>query len=453
MSASARHAVLRRQAQALIDAAREAVDPRRLTCTHLKRDASHVTLAGLRWRVGSGRLLVVAAGKAAVAMAQAAHDVLGDAVDEWLLVVPRSPRIAALAELRRAWAGRPLSVHEAGHPIPDGQGQRAARQVLARARVLGRDDLLLVLLSGGASALLPAPVPGVRLRDKAMCTRLLMHAGASIAELNALRKHLSQIKGGGLARAAAPARVVTLALSDVVGNDPTVIGSGPTSPDPSTFGDVLRTLLRRGLWQRVPRAVRAYLRAGARGLHVETLGRGELALRRNRVRVFGGPRALALAARDAARARGLRACLLTTSLEGEARAVGRVLAQRFAAACARAPRTGRVWIAAGETTVRVRGRGCGGRNQELALAASLPLATSPVPALCMAWASDGRDGACDAAGGWTDEHTLQRLGEHGLSLQRTLRHNDSNGTLARLGQTLAGGATGTNAADLVLFLA
>ena len=260
----------------------------------------------------------------------------------------------------------------ASHPVPDARGVAAALEVESLARGLGREDVLLVLLSGGASALLPAPADGLTLEDKAATTRLLLRAGATIQELNAVRKHLSRLKGGGLARAAHPAQVVTLVLSDVVGDDLSTIASGPTVPDPTTYAAALAVLERRGVLEAAPRAVVQQARDGARGALPETPKPRDRAFRRTLTRVVGSNRLSIEAAARAARRRGLRPVVLTTRLEGEAREAARVLVAilRECVESGRPAAPPVCLLAGGETTVTVRGEGQGGRNQELAVAAA-----------------------------------------------------------------------------------
>jgi hydroxypyruvate reductase len=332
----------------------------------------------------------------------------------------------------------------------------AAGEVVALARELGRDDLLLVLLSGGASALLPSPAAGITLEDKARTTTLLLRAGATIHETNVVRKHLSWLKGGGLARAAAPARVVTLVLSDVVGDDLSTIASGPTVPDPTTFSDALEVLGRRGILDGVPASVRARLQAGARGELPETPKPGEAAFRRVATRIVGSNRLSVEAAAREARRQGLRPLVLTTRLEGEAREAARVLVAvlRECVESARPAAPPLCLLAGGETTVTVRGDGQGGRNQELAVAAALALDAFPVPAVVASLATDGVDGASDAAGGIADDTTVSRAAALGLAPAAAfLAASDTRNYLGPLGDLVVTGPTGTNVVDLVILLA
>jgi hydroxypyruvate reductase len=340
-----------------------------------------------------------------------------------------------------------VQVIEAGHPVPDRRGQAASGRLLELAARAGPNALVLFLVSGGGSALAPAPAPPVTLEEKQAVTRLLLAAGAPIGELNAVRKHLSLLKGGLLARAAAPATVVTLALSDVIGDPLDVIASGPTAPDPTTFGDALDVLRRRGLTKRVPPSVSARLRAGARGEVAETPKPGEAVFQRVTNMVLGNNRLVTAAAVAAAERLGYRARLLTRELQGEAREVARDLvaqARRLAPpACL---------VAGGETTVTVRGRGRGGRCQEFALAAALEL--TPADGLTvLAAGTDGTDGPTDAAGGLVDAGTAERGARAGADARAALADNDAHGFLARSGDLVVSGPTNTNLLDLYIVLA
>jgi hydroxypyruvate reductase len=392
---------------------------------------------------GPGRLVVLALGKAAFPMAAAAEAVMGDAISDGLAVGVSEP-----PPLRRL---RPLV---AGHPVPDARGVAAAEEVERLASGLGRDDVLVVLLSGGASALLPAPVAGISLAEKAALTARLMRAGASIHEMNAVRKHLSRLKGGGLARCAAPAQVVALVLSDVVGDDLGTIASGPVSPDPTTYQDALDVLAARGALEVAPAATR-HLRAGARGDVPETPKAGAREFRRVTAEVIGSNRiTVAAAAREARRA-GLRPLVLTTTLEGEAREVAPALVSvlRECMTSGRPARPPVCLLAGGETTVTVRGDGRGGRNQEIAVAAVEPLARCPAEAVLASLATDGVDGASDAAGGIVDGASAARARALGLAPAAAfLAASDSSGFLAPLGDLIMTGPTGTNVVDLTVLL-
>ena len=391
-----------------------------------------------------GRLVLLAVGKAAVAMAGAAEARLGTRLSEGL-VVTTAPAPSTSEPLMSR-------VRVAGHPVPDKRGLGAAREAEALLDGLGRDDVLLLLLSGGASALLPAPSLGLRLEHKARTTSLLLRAGATIQELNTVRKHLSRLKGGGLARRAAPARVFSLVLSDVVGDDLSTIASGPTVPDPTTFAEALGVLEKRRVLLKVPLPVRRHLEAGARGQAPETPKSGDPAFRRTVTHVIGGNRrSVRAAAREASRL-GLRPVILTTRLEGEAREVALCLVAILREGAE--TRRPTCLLAGGETTVTVLGEGRGGRNQELAVAAAQPLDGFSVPAVVASLATDGIDGMSDAAGGVADDQSVRRAKALGLpSPGAFLERSDSRSFLGPLGDLILTGPTGTNVVDITVLLA
>jgi len=436
---------LRRAAASILAAGLRAADPDLLVRQNLRRVGRRLLVAGRSVDLSRGRLAVVAAGKAAGTMARAAEAMLRDRTFEALAVAPPgspAPRRARLVV--------------AGHPTPDSRGAKAAEEVLALADGLGEDDVLLVLLSGGASALLPAPVPGVSLQDKAALTTALMRAGATIHELNTVRKHLSRIKGGGLARAAAPARVVCLVLSDVVGDDLSTIASGPTVPDPTTYADAIGVLRRRGVYDSAPASIRRHLEAGARGDVAETAKPGHALFARVATHIIGSNRLAVSAAEAEARRLGLSARVLTTSLEGEAREAARVLVAvlRECVESGRPAAPPVCLLAGGETTVTVRGPGRGGRNQEMVVAAVDPLSRMPVHAVMASLATDGVDGASDAAGGVVDQETAAAAAELGLAPPAAfLAASDTTSFLGPVGGLIVTGPTGTNVVDLTLLLA
>ncbi|OGK96328.1 MAG: hypothetical protein A2W08_10685 [Candidatus Rokubacteria bacterium RBG_16_73_20] len=413
----------RDDARVLWQAALAAGDPAPLVRRHLAA-------------VDARRVLVLGCGKASGAMARAAEETLGERIADGFVVV-KDGYTVPLARVRLA---------EAGHPVPDARGLAASARLLELARGAGEADLVLFLVSGGGSALTPAPAPPVTLAEKREVTRLLLAAGATIAELNAVRKHLSRFKGGQLARAARPASVLTLALSDVIGDPLDVIASGPTAPDPTTFRDALDVLEARGLGARAPASVRERLEAGRRGALEETPKPGDRVFERVENVVVGNNALVTDAALAAAGRLGYRAELLTRALEGEARHVARDLVARARRLPPRA-----CLIAGGETTVTVRGRGRGGRCQELALAAALEL-TSGEPLTLLAAGTDGTDGPTDAAGAIVDAGTVGRARAAGADPWRALDDNDAHTLLAASGDLLVTGPTNTNLLDLYLVL-
>ena len=391
----------------------------------------------------AGRVVVVGAGKASGAMAAAVEEAWGERVTGGLVVV----KDGHLAETRR------VKLVEAGHPVPDERGAAAARDLLALALGAGDQDLVLTLISGGASALTPAPAPPITLGDKQVMTRLLLAAGADINQLNAVRKHCSVLKGGQLARAAAPARVAALLLSDVIGDPIDVIGSGPTAPDASTFGEALGILDRFDLRQRAPASVRERLERGVRGETAETPKPDDAIFERVVNVVIGNNQLVVAAAASRAAALGLAPHVLTRSLHGEARDAARELvALGGEIAAGRGPiAPPACLIAGGETTVTVRGDGIGGRCQEFALAAALELEGRD-GMVVLAAGTDGSDGPTDAAGAVADGESASRARHQGLDPRAHLYRNDSNRVFAALGDLVITGPTNTNLLDLYLVL-
>jgi glycerate 2-kinase len=402
---------------------------------HLRINGSALTAADLTLDLNRlQRILVLGVGKAAAAMARAAESILGDRLTEGFVVVKDGYRVDTAR----------VEVAEAGHPVPDARGLDASARLLTLAASASDRDLVLVLVSGGGSALTPAPAEPITLAEKQAVTRLLLEAGATIGELNAVRKHLSRFKGGLLARRAFPATVVTLALSDVVGDPLDVIASGPTAPDSSTYGDALEVLEARHVLERVPPPVVERLRAGARGAIEETPKPGDRIFERVRNVVIGNNALVVQAAAVAAERLGYRPYVLTRGLQGEARAVGAELIER-----ARVLPGPVCMIAGGETTVTVRGHGRGGRCQEAALAGACAL-TPGEDLVMLAAGTDGTDGPTDAAGGLVDAGTLERGRGAGRDAQRALADNDAYGFLAASGDHVVTGPTNTNLLDLYL---
>ncbi len=381
-----------------------------------------------------GRTIVVGAGKAAAAMAQvverswpASHPLSGLVVTRYHHGVGPLPRI---------------EIVEAGHPVPDEAGEAAALRMLASVGGLNADDLVLCLMSGGASSLLALPAPGISLDDKKRINRALLHSGAAIHEINSVRKHLSAIKGGRLAQAAAPARLVTLMISDVPGDDPSVIGSGPTVPDESTLADAREVLARYGI--EAPESVAARLR----DVSYETPKPGDGAFKNTEHFIIATPQASLEAAAVVARRRGITPLILGNAIEGEACEVARVMAG-IALQCAAhgQPATPPcVLISGGETTVTVRGRGRGGRNAEFLLA--LGVALNGHPAIhALACDTDGIDGTEDNAGALLAPDSLRRAAGLGISARDRLSDNNGYGFFASLDDLIITGPTRTNVND------
>jgi glycerate 2-kinase len=389
------------------------------------------------------RLLVVGAGKAAASMAAAAEEILGDRLTGGTV----NTKYGHALPLQR------LGVVECGHPVPDQAGVDGTEAILAVLAALDAQAVVVCLLSGGGSALMPAPALGLTLADKQATTQLLLACGATIGEINTIRKHLSRVKGGQLARHAQPARVFTLALSDVIGDPLDTIASGPTYPDPTTFADCQGIVDRYGLTGSLPAPVRHRLAAGACGQIADTPKPGDACFARTANGVVGN-NALAVAAAEAeARALGYSPLVLTTRLQGEAREVAAVVAAVALEVQATDRPVARpaclIW--GGETTVTLRGDGQGGRNQELALAAAMHLDGAP-DVLLLCGGTDGTDGPTDAAGAVADGYTIGRSRLAGLSAAGYLARNDSYAFFRTLDDLVVTGPTHTNVMDLQICL-
>ncbi len=381
-----------------------------------------------------GRTVVIGAGKAAAAMARAVED-------HW----PADRPLSGLVVTRYGHGVGPLpriEVVEAAHPVPDAAGQAAAARILELVRGLFADDLVLCLMSGGASSLLALPARGVDLAAKQAVNRALLRSGAGIHEMNCVRKHLSAIKGGRLAAAAAPARVVTLLISDVPGDDPSVIGSGPTVPDATTLADARAVLARYGI--EPPPAVAAWLLDPA----AETPKPGDPAFADTRADVIATPQGSLEAAAAVAREAGFTPVILGDAIEGEAADVARVMAgiARQCAAHGQPAPPPCALISGGETTVTVRGRGRGGRNAEFLLALAVALDAHPgIDAL--ACDTDGIDGTEDNAGALLSPDSLARAAALGIGARDRLGDNDGYGFFGALGDLVITGPTRTNVND------
>ena len=430
---------LREDARACLEAAVGAVDPTLLVTEVFEQHPETVP--------DTDPVHVVAVGKAAVAMARAACEILGRRVAGGVVIAPTDTEMRALGKLGNLHAIR------GGHPIPTDGSERGARAVAQLANELGEDDFLLCLISGGGSALMTLPPSGVSLRDVRETTDMLLRAGATIDELNCVRKHLDRLKGGRLAQIATPARVLALLLSDVLGDRPDVIASGPLSPDPTKFSDALAVVDRHRVRDRIPASALVYLECGTRGEVPESPGPEAPFFADVDVRIVGSNRVAAQAALQEAERRGYRTRLLTTTLSGEASEVGRMLAARgLEIRDGRGPFTPPAClIASGETTVNVRGAGKGGRNQELVLGAALAL-QGQGPLLIASMGTDGIDGASHAAGAFADQTTIARAEAVGLDATAALTANDSTPFFEALDDLIVTGPTGTNVMDVQVVL-
>lgn len=434
-----------RQVEAITRAALAAADPGAAVQRALRLEGDSLWVCGRTYPLSQyDRILAVGAGKASAAMAAAAEQVLGARIAGGWVNVKDGNVVPT----------RFVTIREAGHPLPDERSVNGSRQIASLVEQATNRDLILCLVSGGGSALMTLPADGITLADMAKLTHDLLRCGATINEMNTVRKHIEQLKGGQLARLASPAAVVSLILSDVIGSPLDVIASGPTSPDESSFADALAVLHKYDLTSAVPASVVTHLQRGAAGLLPETPKPGDAALQRVQNCVIASNEQAADAAVQQAKQLGFQTLFLSTFVEGEAREVARVLAGilREIDHSGRPLMRPACVVAGGETTVTIRGDGLGGRNQELALAAVLPLAGLSNVAL-LSLGTDGSDGPTDAAGALTTGLTYSRATSMGLDPLAFLSNNDAYHFFESVGDLIKTGPTNTNVNDLVLLFA
>lgn len=429
----------------LVGAALEAADPVKAITKTVKVKQGVLWVGTHRYALKNfDRGVCVGAGKASGRMAQALEKQLGAFLTTGLVVVKDG---------QGCWTKK-VEIREAGHPLPDQRGERAVRELLRLVGSLTADDLLMVLISGGASSLLPAPVSGVSLTDKQNTTDLLLRSGATIQEINAVRKHVSRIKGGKLA-AATSARIVTLILSDVLGDDMATIGSGPTVPDPTTFKEARGILQSYELWGVIPASVRKHLEDGVKGKTPETPKPDSLMFDRIHNEIIGNNRRAVEHVAQTAKQLGIHTCMLTTTVQSEAREIGKVLAgiaQEINRSGHPVRRPACV-VLGGETTVTIKGKGKskGGRAQELALSAAIAVAGLP-DTYVMAFGTDGTDGPTDAAGAVVDGQTMERAKKRKKDPSQALVKHASYDFFQKVGGHIKTGSTGTNVNDIYLIL-
>ena len=435
---------LRIDARRIFDAGIAAVDPVAAVHNTVTRQGHLLSVADTVYDLHQyAHVYVIGAGKAGATMAQGLEDVLQDRLTAGAVTV----KYGHLAPVRA------VTLYEAGHPIPDAAGLRGAEAIMQLARQAGENDLVFCLLSGGGSALTPAPCAGITLEEKQQLTSLLLACGASIDEINSLRKHLSHFKGGQLARLVAPARLMTLVLSDVVGDRLDVIASGPTVPDVSTFADCHEIITRYRLVDQLPLSIRDHLRRGCSGQVPETPKAGEPAFAHHQTVMIGSNRIALQAAAQQARHLGYTPLVLSSSVQGEAREIARMhAAMAHEIRQSGQPLSPPVCIlAGGETTVTLRGTGKGGRNQEFALAAAMDIDGLP-DVVMLSGGTDGTDGPTDAAGAVVDGATIDRAQALGLSPGDFIQRSDSYHFFAALDDLICTGPTGTNVMDIYLLL-
>ncbi len=388
------------------------------------------------------KVRVVAFGKAAITMTEGALE----CVPEDLLI--ETP--VAVTSYENVIQHGKIQILGAGHPIPNADGLKAARKIAKTVRAAKADELILALISGGASALLPMPPPSITLEDKRNATQLLLTSGADIHEINTVRKHLSELKGGGLARLAYPAALQALILSDVLDNDPGTIASGPTAGDLTTFSDAKGVFLRRGIWEQIPNSIQAHLDRGCDGLIDETTLPEDEIFRDVSNTIVGSNLISLDSICQSAKSAGYDVQIVSKALTGEARSVAEKFLMRASAPIERPT----AFVAGGETTVTVRGSGLGGRNQEMALTFAIDADSrfNNLSWVFLSGGTDGIDGPTDAAGGLVDPGTIARIHNAGYDPRLLLDNNDAYHALDHAGDLLVTGATGTNVADLQILL-
>jgi glycerate-2-kinase len=424
-----------------LEAAIEAVDPGKIIRSKVEKRNRVLKVGQKEFDLDKYReLYVVGGGKAAGKMAEALETILGDEISTGIVNIPhgdtssRTKRIELLA---------------ARHPIPDIAGKNGAESILRIASRANEDDLIICLISGGGSSLMPLPRENLSLQDKQQTTNLLLKSGAAIDEINTVRKHISSFKGGWLAKKSYPATIVNLILSDVIGDPVDFIASGPTAPDSTTFADAIDVLTRHGIWGDVPQPVRMVLERGRRGLIEETPKKGDKIFDKVHNIVVGNNRSATFAAYAHFRKAGLNSLLLTSFLEGEAKHVGTTLAsivQEIHTSGNPLARPAAI-VVGGETTVTVTGSGRGGRNQEIATSSALKI-SGRVGTVIASASTDGIDGPTDAAGALVDGNTLAVSRTKGLDAKSFLSNNDTYAYLSQLDDLIFTGPTGTNVNDL-----
>jgi len=427
----------------VLDAAEKSIEeilPRNALQRHVKRARNMLIVKKTKYRLNElKKVVVLGTGKASIGMAEYIEEILLDRIDSGLIIAPRE--LVSKATLEK------IEVVPSTHPIPSMLGVRASERLLECASSVDSETLVIFLISGGASALTPLPAPPLTLEDKAQTTKLLLSSGATIDEINTVRRHISEIKGGRLVKKLSNARIISLIISDVVGDKLEVIGSGLTAPDPTTFKDAYGVLRRYSLWDKVSENVRKRIEDGLNGLIDENPKPGDPIFNRVQNVIVGSVSDACRAARRRLTSRKYPANILTRYMEGEASEIGRFLGSIMREL---GDRKGRVaLICGGETTVRVRGHGIGGRNQELALSTSINISKLAYSCL-VSIGTDGVDGPTNAAGAIVDNETYGEAVENGLNPIIYLEDNNSYEFFKRVGGHVITGPTGTNVGDIVI---
>lgn len=445
-ASSQKDKMARRIALNAIEEAFKAADPKRIMFSKVKLEGKTLKINSDHFDLFEyKRIFVLGGGKASGTMAEALEDILKDHINDGIIIVPKG--VAKKHRLNH------IRLHESNHPIPDESSVSGARKILELAEEAEKDDLVICLISGGGSSLMALPKEKISLEDKQKVTDLLLKSGATINEINAVRKHISSFKGGQLAKAVYPAALIGLLLSDVLGDPLDVIASGPTVPDSSTFNDAVSILRGYDLWDKIPDSVRQVLSDGVKGNIAETPKKDDPIFKKVKNIVIGNNRLACTAALKKIKRSGLNALFLTSFMEGEARHIGTFFGAmgRELMITDKPVASPAGIIAGGETTVTVTGNGIGGRNQEIALGAALKIMGAEGVAIASA-STDGIDGPTDAAGAIVDGKTILRSRKLGLDPAEALRNNDSYSFFSGLNDLIMTGPTGTNVNDLTILI-
>ncbi len=434
----------RQNAIDIFQAGLAAVAPGAAIKKYVQRENEILLVAGSEYDLSQYRqVFVVGAGKAGSSMAAAIEEILGDRITQGIITV----KYGHLEELSR------VKIQEAGHPVPDENGYKGTKAIYDLARLADEKTLVICLISGGGSALMPLPVADITLEDKQMTTKVLLACGATIHEINAIRKHLSAIKGGGLARAVYPATIITLILSDVVGDDLDSIASGPCVPDSMTFKDCQSIFTKYAIESEIPERVRHYIKRGLSGEVSETPKRGDEIFRKAQNVIVGNNFNALIKAKEKSEELGYNTLLLSSRIEGETREVAfnhMAIAMEIELNDFPVPKPACI-LTGGETTVKLKGGGKGGRNQEFVLAAATKMeGLSKVVVLSAG--TDGTDGPTDAAGALADVKTMERATDNGLDPAEYLDNNNSYNFFDGLGDLYKTGPTNTNVMDIRIIL-
>jgi glycerate-2-kinase len=435
---------LRRDSLKILEATLLSIDPKKAISNMVKREGNLLIIKNISYDLEKyNRILVIGGGKAGGRMAEAIEDLLGDLIYEGSINIPRSQNQYSLKQIK---------LNQCSHPIPDIDGVKGVKKILDIIKGSSEKDLIICLLSGGGSALMPLPVEGIDLKDLQEITSILLKNGATINDINVVRKHLDGFKGGQLLRSCRKSDVLTLIISDVIGDPLDIIASGPTAPDNSTYNDAIFILKKFGAWTSAPDNIIKWLEKGVQGKIAETPKPDDPLFKKVQNIIVANNLIALETAQNEAKKLGYNSLILSSSIEGEAKIIGGIYASiaREIVLNNRPIQLPAAIIAGGETTVKVHGPGKGGRNQELVLGAVKKI--TDLPCLIISIGTDGIDGPTDSAGGLVDGATLSRSQKIGINLDLTMSENDSYNYLDKLGDLIKTGVTGTNVNDIHLLL-